>query len=397
MVATTISPPVAPTLYSLEIAGSACSDLPYDVELRESWGAHDLVFLRIPVAPGTPYKHLLTAWADNAPVKMVWGRGSVNMSTWYGYVNHHEVASNDDAGMGTIQITYVCIGTSKPMNTEVSKAWPITTPTAIAQTIARKYSLRCVVTSTNFNLPFERQVESDFSFLNRIAAKVGYRFWVSGGTLYFIDPIVCLSGQSKLFVPQYRIDKIPTQRDTARDFQRIKGDNIPGAVVTQRQISGVDQSTGQPFTVLADTSTPGTTTTINTTRHVTSYQQAKQIVNAQQSLSQFWIQASVEVFGYTLLYPGKVINLQGYALPDGAQGNWIVTSAQHVLTIGGSPDPSKDIYITRLGLMTNSAMGAPSIKGVSPVSPEIIPCILISKSIWQSTSFAIIIDGIVNI
>jgi hypothetical protein len=388
--------PVAPVVYSIQVSGQTVQDWPKDAELRQSWGNHDLFFLRIPVNYSRANKNRLAAWADNAPIQIIWGRGSANMSTWYGYVNHHEVVTEADGG-GTTQITYVCIGSSKPMNTEVSRAWPSTTPTIIAQTIARKYKLRCIVTSTNFQLPFEMQVESDFSFLNRIASKAGFRFWVSGGTMYFIDPAVCLSGLSSLSAPHYNINQAPGRKDTAKDFRRIKGDNIPGAVVTQRQISGVDQSTGQPFTALADTSMPGTTTTFNTSRHVTSYQQAKQIINAQQNLSQFWISATVEVFGYTLLYPGKVIYLGGSALPDGATGYWIVTDAQHVLAPSGTANVSKDFYITRLSIMTNSTGGLPNIKGTVQVNPEQVPCILVGKSTWQSTNFSVVTDGVVSV
>ncbi len=387
--------PVAPVVYSIQVSGKTVKDWPKDAELRQCWGAHDLFFLRIPVNYGLRNKNRLAAWADNATIKIVWGRGSANLSTWYGYVNHHEVVSEADGG-GTLQITYVCIGTSKPMNTEVSRAWPSTTPTIIAQTIARKYKLRCVVTSTTFKLPFEMQVESDFSFLNRIADKVGFKFWVSGGTMYFIDPAVCLSGLSKLFVPHYIINQLPAHQDTAKNFKRIKGDNIPGAVVTQRQISGVDQSTNKPFTVIADTSMTGTTTTFNTSRHVTSYQQGKQIINAQQSLSQFWISATVEVFGYTSLYPGKVVYLGGSALPDGATGYWIVTEAQHVLAPSGTANVTRDFYVTRLTLMTNATGGLPNVKGTVQINPEQVSCILVDDKVWQSVNFSVVTDGIVN-
>ena len=390
MVATTISPPVAPTLYSLEIAGSACSDLPYDVELRESWGAHDLVFLRIPVAPGTPYKHLLTAWADNAPVKMVWGRGSVNMSTWYGYVNHHEVASNDDAGMGTIQITYVCIGTSKPMNTEVSKAWPITTPTAIAQTIARKYSLRCVVTSTNFNLPFEMQVESDFSFLNRIAAKVGYRFWVSGGTLYMIDPLVLLSGISMYYIPHYTIDNIAGQVDCAQKFKVLQGVGIPGSLQMNRKVYGVDARGVYSATADGDTYQDDD---VEIYRHVASRGEAKNIMNAKKSLAQFWLQATVEVMGYSVLYPGKVIKLLGQALTNGTAGDWIVTDADHILKPTGLI-PSDDKYVTRLSVIRNAQNSTLSVKSVQKVVPEFVTCRLQANQ-WVAMNMATITEGIV--
>ena len=386
---------VPPVLYALEVSGVPVSDWPKDVELRQAWGQHDLFFLRIMVGKLRPYKRLLTAWPDNAPIKITYGRGQGNTSVWYGYINHHELSSQDDSNIDTIQITYVCIGTSKPMNTEVHRAWPSTTPTIVAQTLARKYKLRCVVTSTNFKLPFEMQNESDFSFLNRIAAKVGFNFWVSGGTMYFIDPAVCLSGLSAKFVPQYRIDKIPIQKDNAKNFRRIKGDNLPGAIISSRQVYGVDQSTGRPFMAQADTSQSPDITSFNSVRHVTSYEQGKQIINAEQSLNQFWIFATVEVFGYTPLYPGKAINLQGYALPDGASGYWIVQNVQHVLAPSGTSDPTMDFYATRLSIMTNATGGIPKLKGVSQVNPEQVSCILVDHKTWQSSNFSVITDGIV--
>ena len=194
----------------------------------------------------------ITPWADNAPVQITWGRQPQTIMTWYGYVNHHKMATIADSGTHNLQYTYYCIGTSKPMNTVASKAWGSVTPTYIAQQMAAKYSLRCVVTSTTWVLTNEVQAnETDFQYMNRVASKTGYRFWVSGGTMYFIDPAVVLVATSTQLVPNYFMYKRLDWQDTIRDFQKYQGDNLPGSQVATRNLYGIDPLTGAFFTATA--------------------------------------------------------------------------------------------------------------------------------------------------
>lgn len=384
--------PVGPVVYSITVNGTVIPDLPLDVSLKQTWGCHDIFTVRIEYNRATAMGSIVP-WADNAPVQIVWGRRPNALQTWYGYVSHAEQDSQSDSGMHNLQYTYVLIGTSKPMNSETSRVWGNVTPTYIAKQMALKYHLRAVLTSTNWVLSNETQANmSDFAYMQYISQKTGFRFWVSGGTLYLIDPAVILAGTSSQGVPVYRQDKLLTQQDTMRAFRQLQGDNLPGSVVAQRQISGIDQTTGHLFTV---TTGSGNITKVNTTRVATSYGQGNDIVNAWAGLSQFWIGATAELFGYSLIYPGKVVYLDGTALPGGNVGYWIVVSAKHILKQSYTSVPTNDKYVTQVVLMRNSSGTMPVIKQTNIVSPEFVTCQL-SDGTWYSSSLQVLYDGVIN-
>jgi len=388
------STPVGPVIFSATVNGVKSQTAPLDFEVQQEWGKHDLFFARVVVKKGLTYTKLLKSWPEGAAVDITWGRYPTSVQHWYGYINHHQINTEDDANGQNIQITYVFIGTSAKMNGDKNRTWKSYTPTAMASTIARENSLRCVVTSTDWTLPYEVQAhESDFQFLNRMADKVGMRFWVSGGTLYFIDPIVLLSGASNYFIPQYTINRAAYLQDTARNFELMQGSSIPGAFKMSRTVYGLDPDTGQVIQATADGDTYDDEI-VNIHRNVTSTQEAKQIQNAAQALSQFWRTGTVEVFGYSLLYPGKMIKIDGAVMPDDTAGNWIVMKVNHILKMSGSPDPVNDKYVSRLTISSNVSATIPFVKGVHKVTPEIIPCNL-SGGKWQAQQLNTVIEGVV--
>ena len=383
-----------PVVFSVRVNGAVSLDTPSDFELRQSWGNHDMFFLRMIVPAALPNKNQLTAWADGAAVEIVWGRQPESVSTWYGYINHHENSTKEDTGLNVNQITYVCIGTSKVLNGHVNKTWKNMTAAGMAQTIAQANGFRAVVTKSSWMLNETQANESDFQFLNRIADKVGFRFWVSGGTLYLIDPMVLLSASSMYFLPHYQLNNQISNIDYAQNFKVVQGDNFPGSVQMNRTVYGLDPSTGQVFATTA-TGDSYANTTVDTSRYVTSQGEALNIANAKKALSQFWIQATIEVMGLGVLYPGKVINITGAALTDTTSGDWIVTGADHVLKTVGKM-PSDDKYVTRLSLIRSAKDTSliPYIKSVQKVVPEFVTCRLQATKQWVATQMATITEGV---
>lgn len=387
---------VGPIVYAVYINEILTREFPLDVELKQEWGRHDMFYIRI------EYQKMLNLsnkrlWANNAPVRIIWGQTPNNVQTWYGYVNHHTIDGNSDSGSNTMQITYACIGTSKPMNTDKTRTWGEVTGTYIAKKIAGEYSLRSVLTSTNWILPYEVQAnESDFKFLNRIADKMGFRFWVSGGTLYFIDPIVVIQGSGSQAVPKFYMDKSFLYLDTIRNFHMSLGDNIPGGAQSIRTIYGIDQPTGKVFQTKASNATATTNITQITSEWPASdLHYAQKIVDSWQGRSQFWMAATAELYGTSYIYPGKVVYLQGNQLNQEAQGYWIVASSDHVLMTSGTTDPTKDKYITHVQLLKNQATVLPKLKSVDKISPEFVQCRLFGGQ-WQSTTQQVIYDGNVS-
>lgn len=379
--------PVGPVVYQVYVNNTLVTDWVLDVEIMQTWGYHDMVVLRIEYnrsyATGT-----LTPWADNAPVQVVWGRQPQTIVNWYGYVNHHKLSANADSGTHNLQFTYYCLGSSKPMNTVTSKSWGSVTPTYIAQQMATKYQLRSVTTATTWTLANEMQAsETDFQYMNRIASKTGYRFWVGGGTLYFIDPAVVLIATAAQLVPNYYMQKNLAWQDTIRDFQRYQGDNLPGSLVATRNLYGIDPITGQFFTATAGT---GSYTQTNTVRTATTMSDAQNHVNSWQALSQWWIAGNAELFGTTLLYPGKVVHLQGSAMPPGDSGFWIVGSARQLLKMSGTT-PANDKYMTQVSVLRNSTAAIP-YQNAQQITPEFVTMSL-SGSTWVSTDTSQVSDN----
>lgn len=389
--------PAAPVLGNVytqvKVNGQVVKDWPRDFTLHQEWGRHDILTLSVTVPRLHPYQSQLAAWPDNSLVEVTWGRLSPRaISTWYGYVNHSDLRSTSSDGQRGIQVGYSVIGTSKPMNTAVNMTWTNVTGSAIAQQIAKKWKLRCVFTSSTWILDYEVQAgESDFSFLNRIAQKIGFRFFVSGGTLYFTDPLMMLSAASTYFVHEYTIDGALTYADTAKDFCRLAGDNLPGAAAATRTIWGVDSTTNQRFSVNASGSS-GPVTVQRGDKFARSRSEAQNMADAVQSLAQFQVGCTVDVLGATLLYPGKVIRLDGKAMADSSAGYYLIAAATHRMHASGLADTTKDLYWTSVTGLKSSRSYIPAYKGIQQISPEIVTCIDAGGQ-WQASSQSAIAEG----
>jgi hypothetical protein len=383
--------PVGLVVYAVLVNGVKVTDVVLDVRIETTWGQHDLVSVRIEYNRMYPMA-TIKPWADNALVQVTWGRRPNALQTWYGYVSYHEMAGNADSGTGNLQYTYYCVGTSKPMNAEVSRIWGTVTPTYIAKVMADKYRLRCVVTSTSWVMSNMVQAGmSDFAWMNYVAQKAGYRFWVSGGTLYLVDPTILLQGTARQAVPVFTQNKSLASQDTIRDFKLLRGDQLPGSTTATRQITGIDTTSGHLFQVSAGTGI----TKQNSSFVASSYSEGNQIVAASQNLSQFWIGAWAELFGNSSLYPGKVVYLQGNGLPGGNAGYWIVVSAEQILLASGTTNPTADKYVTQCVLMRNTSATIPTIKNTVIINPEFVTCSSRSGQ-WYSTDQRVIVDGVIN-
>lgn len=383
---------VPPVVYAVTINGTPVSETILNVSLEMAWGMHDIVALRIEYNRGEDMSSI-TPWPDNALVTMTWGQSAGALMTWYGYINHYEMRSNADSGYHNLQITYYCIGTSKPMNSQQSYNWGSVTGTYVAKTMAARYGFRAVVTSgaqVQYNLTQANM--SDFQFMQYLAQKTGYRFWCSNGTLYFVDPVIYFMGGFNQGVSTFQQDKKQFQQDTMRDFTVLRGDNLPGATVANRVVYGIDGATGR----LISSSTGGSGPTIvNTTWSVNSLADAQQVLESWQGLSQFWIQATAEFFGDQGIYPGKIVYLDGNALPGGNIGYWVVSRAKHLLLMSGTPLPTLDKYTTQVDLLRNTGGPVPNYKNVVTVSPEIVMCVN-NQGTWQASQQVVIVDGISN-
>jgi len=170
-------------------------------ELRQHYEQHSLAIVDMTV----PNVLLRTTggalYPEMTSVQLRWGRSASEQSMFYGYVNHPEVLT-DSSGNPTVR--YLCLGTSLRMNGTQPRSWTKISPSFLAVEIARKYRLRALLHRSRRTLTsFTITTETDFQALKRLAAETGYRLWIDGGTVYFIDPNVLLTGAATSFVPQY--------------------------------------------------------------------------------------------------------------------------------------------------------------------------------------------------
>lgn len=385
--------PVAPVTLTVTVNGAVVTDLIQNAELKQAFYSHEIFSFRIEYQRGSKNLAAIPFWPDNAPVVVTWGRGLSSTATWYGYVNHHEYASNADSGSYAPQVTYYCLGTSKPMNSQETRTWGQTSPTYMAKQIAAEHNLRAVLTSTSWVSAYEVQsAESDFAFLARMGEKYGFRLAVSGGTLYFIDPASVLAASSTQAIPSFQLNKNMAQLDTIRDFTKIEGDNIPGSEVATRAISGVDATTGVPFTVAANGAQ--NTTRVQTGYVATSVAEATVMSNAWQNQAQFYIQAQAELYGNAMIYPGKLVYLSGTALPADSVGYWMVSAADHVLRVSGTSYTILDKFVTRVTLLRNQG-AQPKVTNTSVIRPEFVSCNLIGST-WQASQVGALYDGVLS-
>lgn len=385
--ATPVATAVGHTVYITTVNGTVVTDLILNVSITQQWGQHDIAEIRIEYNRGQDMSDI-TPWADGALVYLQWGRSPATLTPWYGYVSHNELAGNADSGSHNLQYTYYCIGTSMVMNTMTSKLWGSTTASDIAKQMATKYSLRCVVTTSSTILTDVMQASmSDFQFMNQLAQKVGYQFWVSGGTMYFVDPAVFFVASTSTGVSYYRQDKLVDQQDTMRDFRVVRGNNLPGATVGTRTVYGIDSTTGQ---LVQSTSTSTSTMAIvDTSRVATSLADAQQQQQSWSNLSQMWIGGTAELFGDQTLYPGKLVYLDGTALPGSNIGYWVLSATKHVLIVSYSPSPLDDNFQTQAQLIRNAGQTEPNYTGTMTISPEFVTCTQ-SGTKWISSDQSVI-------
>ena len=379
-----------PVVYAVYLNGTTLFDSPQfvvDAELRQTFSSHDFFYFRVEYPPAVTVS-TIQFWADNLPIKVVWGQ-QPDTNTWYGYVDHHRTASSADSGTNVFSVEYVCIGSSYVLNNCLTQTWQNVSPSYIASQIGQTLGFRQVLTNMSTVVNFEAQAgESSIGFLNRLGDKYGLRLWCSGGTLYFISPQVALnSGTQQNTILSFNLDKDLHKQDTLRHFNLTGGQGLPGAIVANRAVYGVDPTTNQMFVGVSNPPTTTTQNYFNTERTATSYAQALQLAGAWQSVSQHWNGAEATVWGRTSLYPGKVVSLTGAKMPAGTTGNWLVVSSHHVLKSSGLASPPLDRYLCHIQVARNSPT-ALTVTNSSTISPEFVTMTLSASTSTAVTSNA---------
>lgn len=295
------------------------------LEVREWFGNHALAFLDYPV-PRTSVQKIPK---EGTPMVARWGRISTGRRNFYGYVNHHEIIEQE-SDFAIMRIW--CIGTSLPMNQPRTKKWGTVTQTSIAQAVAKRYNMRCVISKKIKVSNWTQTAESDFAMLNRLAAATGQRFWVDGTTLYFVDPLALLNRTANS-VPTFRLNgrpsdsllgvKIVSGSLVPRDFENaiteVLGTGPNGAKIRSTSAQEL-KNRGLPVPKQTRTTIVGPSTPAEVKRIATAA-----------GTSQEWSLAEVDVLGDLRNRVGSVVNLTGKSLHPEHSGRWLAKEVVSVV------------------------------------------------------------------
>lgn len=356
-------------------------------ELRQSYEHHTIAVVDMVV----PQLLLRTTggalYPEMTPVALQWGRSASEQSLFYGYVNHPEVLT-DEQGKPTVR--YICLGTSLRMNGTEPRSWTAVSPSFVAVQLARKYRLRALLHRSRRTLTtFTITTETDFQALRRLATEAGFRLWVDGGTVHFIDPNVLLTGAASSYVPTYA---------GITNFTITPGTMVPrvGGIVSEKVVNGRSTATQGSFTYRSDTvlktrpdDTEGFRPFLTTVLpgEVGTYTEAKDRVEAATRL-QNWQTATVRLPGAPLLRPGRLIWIDGPNVPIDHNGVWHIESTRHVMNLDlrGGVAHSTDVEISRNQGDRPAFTRSAQLSG----TPDTMGCVQRGGAFWESESLDIV-------
>jgi phage protein D len=276
---------------------------------------------------------------EATPITMNWGMAPLDVRTFYGYVNHHEIV--EEGGASFLRV--FCLGTSMPLNNPNPSSWNNVSASYVARRVAERHHLRAVLHQSTAILPYWAQgTESDFTMMKRLADQAGFRFWVDGSTLYFLNPDILVRLPQMNSVPTYAMDRNAIHVDNLKSIHLIDGSLAPrptGESAKVQQVYGIDannnliRATSAP--TIADRGLTTPTATEISNKAVSSLAEARQITDASASRGA-WVTTKATMEGAATLRPGDLANLRGEALHSDYHGLWLVKDGVHVI------EPNKD-------------------------------------------------------
>lgn len=287
--------------------------------LRQKFGNHTIAFLDYQIND----KREFLLPPENTPVTVKWGVSPVGTRTFYGYVNHQEIETDE---RGTAFTRLVCVGTSKVMNSVNALSWERTTRSGIARSFAEVHNLRSVIHKHPFVLDdWASGTRSDFIALRELADEIGYRVWVDGPTLWFLDPSILLRTASSWDTPVVAPHQI-------RNVEVMGGSWIPGDIkATRKRVQyGLDYITNQFFEVGSSGDPLHPIEVVPKT--VTTVEEASQLedADARKRSENYVIKSLID--GNARLHPGALVRFPSGRVNSDQAGLWMVNEAVHEIT-----------------------------------------------------------------
>jgi hypothetical protein len=171
--------------------------------------------------------------------------------------------------------------------------------------------------------------------VNDLADETGFRFWVEGTTLYFLDPRILLVGQHTQDTPVFNKNQQAGIQDSLQSLSILTGTMIPRSNGTTgtSAISGLDAKTGKVIKAssTADSGTAAFLNNITTVRAVDNYADAQALMEARTLASRGWVTMTAVLYGTARVTPGTLVGIGGNSVSADNKGRWMVTSTKHVI------------------------------------------------------------------
>lgn len=317
-------------------------------EIREGFGQHQVAIIDYQV-PRT----LSSAPPENTPMGFQWGLSPGGVRSFYGYTNHFEVV--DSTFEEQLYLRQFCVGTSEPLNAPTPAAWKNVTASYIARQVAAKHGMRAVLHNSKTILPYwTAGQKSDWVMLGSLADDAGFRFWVDGGSLYFVDPTVLLTSPARALASTYNFDR--TVYDTLFAVRSIDGSRAPGnnAPVSQT-VYGIDDQAQKLIksSSLQISNSKGLTPPGNSRVYPKSVNNLAEAirVNDIAATSGTWTSIQAQTVGDGRARVGSLVNLNGRNLTNEYKGTWMVSEIIHVLS--PRAETKEWVYRAQLQLVRN--------------------------------------------
>lgn len=365
----------------LTISGSRITNYIKRVEVREGYGIHSMAMVDVTTSAAT------SAYPELAPVVLDYGRRPNDLVRWYGYVHHSTVLASSSSK--TVTTRYVCIGTSLPLNTQRTRSWKNVSPTSIARQVGRQNGLRTIISPSSRRLTYWAQSgQSDFKLLQDLAHEVGFRFWVEGTTLYFLDPRILLLGQKAQNIPVFSKNQQAGVMDTLRELSILAGTMVPrqNGTTGTSIISGLDAKTGRVIKASSssDTGTSPFLNSITTARAVDNYADAQALMEARTLASRGWITMQATLYGTAKIMPGTLVAITGRSLSSDRTGRWMVTSTKHI--INRDKSNSGWVFTTTVDAERDQPYAVTFRSDANKrFKFDTVPAVLRNKQFWESS------------
>lgn len=380
----------------LDPAGSKVSPIVTDARVIQADRAHDIAVLRIRgMDPTTP------AFLTGTPVMVDYGWSPVDVSRFYGYVNHVVPEHRHDVhpSLATMYAVVVCVGASYGARDATSAAWMNAQVSSLIEGLAKKYRFSGTVEVGDPVWPqLSNPGTSDWRFASEQAAKLGWSLAVNQTHLRFMSLEKIVSRYTNTIPTFWTKTSAPDiSFFTLNSFKVQQGEtaHVDHHVKAIRVTSNVDRLLGEftiestpPAPLLAAASAAPVFHIFETDVPADSKGVAANALLGVHKDNRFYIQAEAVVAGNTKVTQAMPVLLLG--LGSAHQGVWFVQRVEHHITA--------DNYVCRLslgrdGLMDNGLRPARSTdqaRGVADINAfsSTVPSTVLINGGWRSSFYS---------